>query len=87
MKINWKLRFQNKTTLVSIVTLVISIVYYALDLFKVIPPFPQEDVVKLATMVIDLLALIGVFVDPTTDGITDSKRAMSYDEPYKDGGK
>ena len=82
--INWKLRFQNKVTLLSIVTLAISIIYFALDLCHVIPPFKQEDVVKLATMVIDFLALIGVLADPTTKGFGDSQRALGYAEPHDD---
>ena len=82
--INWKLRFKNGTTLASIVTLAISIVYYILDLLKIIPPFEQESIVKLAMMIIDFLALIGVFVDPTTAGISDSNRAMTYEKPYED---
>ena len=83
--INWKLRFKNKTTLLAIVLGIISFVYYALDMLGVIPPFQQEQVMKLATMAIDVLCLLGVIVDPTTDGVADSERAMGYTEPYKDG--
>ena len=31
-----------------------------------------------------VLAILGVFVDPTTSGISDSKRAMSYKSPVKE---
>lgn len=31
-----------------------------------------------------VLAVLGVFVDPTTTGIGDSKRAMSYKSPAKE---
>ena len=82
--INWKLRFKNKTTLVAIVLGIISFVYYGLDLFGVIPPFEQEQIVKLATMAIDLLVLLGVVTDPTTAGVADSKRAMTYTTPHKE---
>ena len=82
--INWKLRFKNKTTLVAIVLGIISFVYYALDLFGVIPPFAEDQIVKLATMAIDILVLLGVVVDPTTEGITDSTRALSYTVPSDD---
>ena len=87
MKINWKLRFQNKTTLLAIVLGIVSFVYYLLDMIGVIPPFQEEQIVKLCTMAIDILCLLGIVVDPTTDGVTDSSRAMTYDEPYKDGDK
>ena len=33
---------------------------------------------------LEFLGLIGVIVDPTTAGISDSNRAMSYEEPWKD---
>ena len=30
------------------------------------------------------VAVLGVFVDPTTDGVTDSAQALTYDTPKKD---
>lgn len=82
---NWKLRFQNKTTLVAIVLAIISFIYYGLDMFHIIPPFEQEQIVNLCTMAIDILCLLGIVTDPTTHGIGDSDRAMTYQKPYKDG--
>jgi len=37
--------------------------------------------VQLVTL---LLAVLGVFIDPTTDGLTDSSRAMTYKIPSKE---
>lgn len=31
-----------------------------------------------------VLAVLGVFIDPTTSGISDSKRALSYKSPAKE---
>ena len=31
-----------------------------------------------------LLVILGIVVDPTTEGIQDSDRAMSYPEPWDD---
>ena len=81
-KINWKLRFQNKATLTALILGIIAIVYQLLDLFGVIPAFPQEQVVEIAMMIIEFLALSGIIVDPTTEGIKDSDRAMSYTKPF-----
>lgn len=81
--INFKLRLQNKTTLVSMILAIISFVYMVLDAFGIIPQFEQELVTKLALGLIDLLVLLGVIIDPTTAGVADSARAMSYQEPYK----
>lgn len=79
--INWKLRFKNKTTLMAIVLATIAFIYQLISLFGVVPSISQETVINLAVMVINLLVLLGVVVDPTTDGISDSTRAMGYNEP------
>lgn len=81
--INFKLRLQNKTTLVSMILAIISFVYMVLDAFGIIPQFEQELVTKLALGLIDLLVLLGVIIDPTTAGVSDSTRAMGYQKPYK----
>lgn len=85
--INFKLRLQNKTTLVSMILAVISFVYMVLDAFHIIPKFEQELIIKLALGLIDLLVLLGVIVDPTTAGVADSTRAMNYQEPFKKDGE
>ncbi len=36
--------------------------------------------VQLVTLI---LAVLAVFIDPTTEGITDSDRALSYDRPLR----
>ena len=81
--INWKLRFKNKVTLTAIVLGIIAIAYQVLDLVGIIPPFPQDKLVDIAVAVIEILVLVGVVTDPTTEGIADSTRAMTYAEPYR----
>ena len=81
MKINWKLRGQNKVTLVSIMALVVAFVYQVLGMFGVVPKVSESDIVNLLTMLIDILVAIGVVTDPTTKGLNDSERAMGYEEP------
>lgn len=83
--INWKLRFQNKATLSAIIALVVSIVYRILDAVGVIPAFPKDFVLEIAADILTLLGLLGIIVDPTTDGVGDSVRAMSYEQPWRDG--
>lgn len=84
MKINWKLRFQNKVTLTAIVLAVIALVYQILGIVGIVPAVSQETIVQLAGAVINLLVLLGIVVDPTTDGIGDSDRARGYESPYRD---
>lgn len=83
MNINWKLRFQNKTTLTAIVLAVLALIYKVIELFGLVPPVAQEELITVAEMAIGLLVLLGVVVDPTTDGMKDSERAMGYDKPAK----
>lgn len=84
MKINWKLRLQNKATLVAIVAAIIALVYQILGLIGVVPAVSQDAVMQTATMVVNLLALLGIVVDPTTAGTSDSEQAMKYDKPRKE---
>lgn len=84
MKINWKLRLQNKTTLAAIVAAIIALVYQILGLIGVVPAVSQGVVEQTASMVINLLVLLGIVVDPTTAGTSDSAQAMNYTEPRKE---
>lgn len=82
MKINWKARFKNKTFLITFIALLISFVYQMLGLFGVVPSISEDSLVNFLTILINILATLGVVVDPTTDGIKDSDRAMLYYTDY-----
>lgn len=84
MKINWKLRFQNKTTLTAIILALVALVYQVLGVFGVVPKISQNDLTTVIGMVINLLCLLGIVVDPTTDGMSDSARALTYETPRAD---
>ena len=79
--LNWKLRFQNKATLTTLVLAIIALIYQVLGVIGVAPPISQDSVVEIAGMVINILVLLGIVVDPTTHGISDSERAMTYSKP------
>lgn len=81
MTINWKLRFQNKTTLTAIVLGVVALVYQVLALLGITTAVPESEIVNIVGMIINLLVLLGIVVDPTTSGIGDSEQAMSYEKP------
>lgn len=84
MNINWKLRFQNKTTLTAIILALVALVYQVLGLFDVVPKISQDELTTVIGMVINLLCLLGIVVDPTTAGVGDSARALTYDKPRAD---
>ena len=82
MRINIKARLKNKTFLISFSALVIAFVYQILSFFGVTPGISENEVVSIFSIVINILACIGVVVDPTTDGMNDSDRAMTYFTDY-----
>ena len=85
MRINWKLRFQNKTSLTAIILAMIALVYQVLGLWGVTPGISENQIIDVAGMVINLLCLLGIVVDPTTDGVSDSTQALDYSAPKKEG--
>ena len=84
MKINWKVRFKNKVWLASFISLIVGFVFNMLTLFEIYPKVTQNVIMQIVDQVLTFLGLIGVLVDPTTVGLNDSKRAMSYEEPWDD---
>ena len=84
MKINWKVRFKNKVWLGSFLSLVVSFVYSMLGLFDIFPAVTKNNILEILNQILTFLGLIGVLVDPTTAGLSDSDRAMGYDEPWDD---
>lgn len=78
MKINWKLRLKNKTTLLALIVLVIDFIYNIFAEVGIAPKVDKLIVLQFANYVVSLLAILGVVVDPTTDGISDSDNAMNY---------
>jgi len=84
MKVNWKVRFKNKTWLSMFLSLVVGFVFNILKLFDIVPTVTESLVMNIVGQVLTFLGLIGVIVDPTTAGLSDSNRAMSYEEPWVD---
>ena len=85
MKVNWKVRFKNGTWLSMFFSLIIGFVFNMLKLFDVVPVITENQVLNIVQQFRMLLGLFGVIVDPTTSGLNDSQRAMSYSEPWTDG--
>ena len=75
--INWKLRLQNKATLIALLG---AIFLMAQQFGLEIPKNIQDGV----NTFVYILVLIGVVNDPTTAGISDRKRALEYYEPSED---
>jgi phi LC3 family holin len=78
MKINFKARMKNKAFVVGVATLLISFVYKLLAAMDIVPAVSENEILELVGLAVNVLALVGVIVDPTTDGVSDSDRAMLY---------
>ena len=84
--INWKIRLMNKQFWLSLIPAL------ALTAQAVAAVFGWEidlttAVGKLLTVVntvFALLVVLGIVVDPTTEGVGDSERALNYNEPWTD---
>lgn len=83
-KINWKVRFKNKVWLMSFISLIVGFIYNMLKMFDVVPVVAQNLVIDIIGQFLTFLGLMGVIVDPTTAGLSDSDRAMGYDVPWDD---
>lgn len=78
------LRLKNKTTLVALVAAVVAFVYQGCAIFGIVPSVSSEMIVEWLGVLINVLVILGIVVDPTTKGITDSAQAMTYSAPKED---
>jgi phi LC3 family holin len=84
--INWKVRINNKQFWLSIIPALALVVQavaavfgFTIDLTTLV-----GKLLAVVDAVFAVLVILGVVVDPTTAGVPDSKRAMSYEEPWQD---
>lgn len=86
MKINWKVRIKNKLFWVTLIPVVLLLAQQVLGLFGVhfdIGPW-EDKLLAIVGTVFSVLATLGVVVDPTTEGVKDSKQALTYEAPKSD---
>lgn len=86
MIINWRVRFTNKTFWLELIPAVLLLAQLVLDLFGVAMDFGDlgNKLRAIVNAVFAVLAILGIVNDPTTFGASDSLRALSYEEPFKD---
>ena len=86
MRINWKIRLQNKAFWVAAIPALLLVVQAVLGLLGIDwqPAALNDALLALLDAVVARLAVRGGETDPTTQGFQDSDRAMNYTCP---GGK
>ena len=83
--INWKVRIKNKYFWLAIIPAVLILIKavaavfgYTLDMGDL-----NQKLLEVVEAVFVCLSILGIVNDPTTEGIDDSKLAMTYEEPKK----
>lgn len=83
--INWTVRVKNKLFWLALIPAVLLLVTSVAAVFGYELNFTElgEKLAAVVEAVFAVLAILGIVVDPTTEGVKDSRLAMTYDEPKK----
>ena len=86
MKINWVVRLKNKSFWLAIIPAVLLLIQAVADVMGFQLDFgdTSDKLISVVNAVFVVLSILGIVADPTTDGIGDSTRAMTYTTPNKE---
>ena len=81
--INWKVRLRNKAFWLAFIPAALLLVQTVAALFGFALNLGDigDKLLAVVNAVFALLSILGVVVDPTTQGVGDSQRALGYVEP------
>lgn len=84
-KINWVVRFKNKAFWLSLIPAVLLLIQVIAEPFGYNWDFVvlNTQLAAIVNALFAVLSILGVVVDPTTSGISDSDQAMDYLLPKK----
>lgn len=87
MNINWLVRLKNKNFWLALVPAVLLLIQVVAAVFGFTLDFGElgNQLLSVVNALFAVLALLGVVTDPTTSGLGDSKQALTYTEPKKEG--
>lgn len=82
--INWKVRLRNKAFWLAFIPAALLLVQTVAALFGFALNLGDigDKLLAVVNAVFALLSILGVVVDPTTQGMGDSQRALGYVEPH-----
>ena len=83
MKINWRVRIANRQFWASAVPALalVAEAFASLFGFEIDLGTMTGKVLTVINAIFAFLVILGIVVDPTTEGISDSNRAMGYQRP------
>ena len=86
--INWKIRFKNPVFYIQLIVSIISSIfaYMGITASEITSWYKLFEIIRQAfsnpyIIFIMVISIYNFLIDPTTKGISDSKKAMTYDEP------
>nr|DAJ31292.1 MAG TPA: holin [Caudoviricetes sp.]DAS17649.1 MAG TPA: holin [Caudoviricetes sp.]DAS30943.1 MAG TPA: holin [Caudoviricetes sp.] len=84
--INWKVRFKNKHFVISFIAANLLLVKQVAALFgyNLDTELFNHNINGIVDTVFLMLSLLGIVNDATTQGLSDSKQALTYDKPKQD---
>ena len=85
MKINWTVRVKNKMFWLALIPATLVLIQVVASVFGFTIDLGELGTKLLAVVeaVFVLLAILGIVNDPTTNGVSDSELALTYNEPKK----
>lgn len=86
MKINWFVRLKNKSFWLAIIPAVLLLIQAVADVVGFQLDFGDisDKLIAVVNAVFVVLSILGIVTDPTTAGIGDSTRALTYTTPNKE---
>ncbi|MCR6523918.1 Holin [Lysinibacillus capsici] len=82
MRINWKVRLQHIPFLLGLFSLLLLLAQQVAQIFGYdFTGVMSEQISSILNTVLSIFVLMGVIVDPTTRGTSDSERALMYRRP------
>lgn len=86
--INWRVRLRNKTWVIAFVSQIMIVAQMILEGMNMLgwtsfslSEQVQNNVLMLVNGIFIILSMLGIVQDPTTKGLKDSERAMTYKNP------
>ena len=88
MKLNWKVRVKNKGFWLALIPAALLLVQAVGQVFGLTLElgYLGDQLLGVVNALFAVLAILGVVNDPTTQGLSDSGQAMTYDSPKGKGG-
>ncbi len=81
--INWLVRIKNKSFWIALIPAILLLIQVVAAVFGITLDLGDlgNKLLAVVNAVFGVLAILGIVVDPTTSGITDSEQALTYTEP------